>query len=428
MALPDRATRRRTTLLPGMNLWFLPDARTRSTTTQAMEPLERSTRRARIVSNLLVVTLVVSAGLTAGLTTAFAPSTRSATTRSACTSESDLRFSDAGFAGYVSRQPVVREAGATVTVPTLYSGKLGSASTWIGVQAANCFFLQVGVLEYLFQTSSGPRAEYIPFWSDTALGFVPYTLPRQPAVNYGDRLRLVIRQNSSGWILAIDDLTSEQGASLHTRFGSGVEFNQAEWTQEDPSLRGDPLGHQPYPDLGVTRFADLSVNGVKPHLERYQASDMDVGGWGDVVPSALQHGGFETHVATGAAYRYLALVAVYNSVLDKFFSTIDDRRLSHTNVEELQTVVNVEPAQFAADLPGAMWPASLRPDIDKLLSADSAFELRAYRAWDTGTLRSSESILVRLEQQAAAAASFVRVRLGLAPPNRVAGFDDLGAN
>ena len=208
-----------------------------------MDSLERSTHRARVVRSLVIATLFASVGLTAGLTVLLTPSKRVATSNRASVAPS--QFSDAGFAGYVLRTSAVHRASATITVPPLYVGAIGNASSWIGIDAPTNHFLQVGVLENSYQTSLGPRALYIAFWSDTALGFFPHSLSPQLLANHGDQLRVSISQTSSGWDLEVDDLTSGRKASERTRFGSGVAFNEIDWTQEDPGQVNHPLGHAP---------------------------------------------------------------------------------------------------------------------------------------------------------------------------------------
>jgi hypothetical protein len=386
--------------------------------------MERSARHARTLSYLLVIGLVVSTGLTAGLTVALAPKTHGVTVVP-FTGRAALRHSEAGFAGYSFSVPAVHEASATVAVPTLYNGELGSASTWIGIQSRRYFFLQVGVLENSARTPKGPRAVYAPFWSDSALGFSAYTLHGEFLAHQGDQLRLSIKQTPSGWTLEFDDRTLGQRASVHTGFGSGVVFNQVIWNQEDPISLRNPLSHVQYPDLGVTRFTDLSVNSVMPHLGRDQARDMDVGGWGVVVPTTPHDDGFQTHLATGLDYRYLNLVAQYNEALDNFFSKIDDGTPGYVAFEKLQTIWTDQ--VFAALTLDKSWPATLRPDIGALMKAEHALEVRAGLAWDAAKLRSAKNILIGLERKVSAAASTIRDLLGLAPPNLIAGFVDLPA-
>jgi hypothetical protein len=166
------------------------------------------------------------------------------------------------FAGY-SVNANVGSISADWNVPRILPGsKIGSASTWIGVQENNGPFIQVGITEdrefgvgkvnaFSFRVNI-----YRAFWSDSVLHFHPRGLF---PVRAGDRIVAILRHADKRWFVAIADVNSDRQAVFSTRQEGASRFNQGEWLQEDPTIGRNHLLH--YPHMGSVRFTSAKVNG-----------------------------------------------------------------------------------------------------------------------------------------------------------------------
>jgi hypothetical protein len=173
------------------------------------------------------------------------------------------------FAGYNASGPV-RTIAAEWRVPKITLLNSSASATWIGVQSPSGGFVQIGITEYSnpqLDILNGDSAVDQGFWSDDTVGFSPQPLDDTATldqhVRAGDLISASIAEVRGGWRLSLRDARSGLSFDQTIPMTTG-DFNQAEWSQEDPTNNAnEPL---PYPRLGAVVFTHLSVNGHQPVL------------------------------------------------------------------------------------------------------------------------------------------------------------------
>jgi hypothetical protein len=168
------------------------------------------------------------------------------------------------FAGYNFDGRPVRMIGAHWRVPDNTPSSIqGASATWIGVQQpseGHGPLIQVGINNYRY----GAKLDYYnAFWSDTAHRFRPIALF---TVLPNDRISATLVLRKRRWHIRIVDQTSDRTRSLTTRQETSTSLYQAEWLQEDPSVRPgfNVTRHLPYTSTSPVTFSGLAVNGAPP--------------------------------------------------------------------------------------------------------------------------------------------------------------------
>jgi hypothetical protein len=315
-------------------------------------------RRGRVVLAALVVAVGIGGAPAVG---AAAPGTSTAP------------WSFGPFAGYDWFGPL-RTVEASFTVPAIRGGRnRASAATWIGASApggSNGPFIQIGVNEGCQDkgsstrpcTTATPPDSYEAFWSDTRQDFSPRNLL---VVNAGDSVTVAMSIAHGQWKLSFDDTTLGQTRRVTTTQETGVQFNDAEWLQEDVT-NGDTNTVYPYPTLSTVRFTDLRVNGKPP---RYGAMFAD---WMSLPHSMLAPGPLSgdavqlrTATISPAGLRYLRLARPVNESAEDFLSASSDWTVATPPAKTRREITSFTRviARSLKALNASPWPAAARSAV-----------------------------------------------------------------
>ncbi len=250
-----------------------------------------------------------------------------------------------GFGGYqlYPGQPVASVSGQW-TVPTIASNSdEGDASTWIGAQADNGAFAQVGTVENRLA-----HDQYYAFWSSTAKQFIPINLL---AVKPGDDVKAHMAMTSSGWALTLSDLTSGTSKTVNTKYGSNDTFNSCEWFQENPVY--SQFVHTNYPSLSSVVFRDMKLNDSIPQFNYADAQTLSTYNDTFYVPTHVHRDRFTLVPATGSALTFLSDVYLSDQLGSDFFESATQ------GIEPGNIVTNTYIAGLGLDLPilkSQSWP------------------------------------------------------------------------
>jgi hypothetical protein len=218
-----------------------------------------------------------------------------------------------GFGGYqlYPAAPVTSLSGEW-KVPTISStSSSGDASTWIGAQATNGAFAQIGTVENRLK-----HDQYYGFWSDVPKGFLPqFALKVMP----GDRVRAQMILEDSGWAVTLDDLTSGASRTIHTHYGAKDQFNSCEWFQENPVY--SQFVHTSYPTLSSVAIGDMMLNGEVPRFSFQDAQTLSTQNDTFFVPTPVRHDEFTLVAARGTALAFLTDVYIEDELGAAFFES-----------------------------------------------------------------------------------------------------------
>jgi hypothetical protein len=165
----------------------------------------------------------------------------------------------------------VTSVGASWRVPRLTKHEpRGIAGTWIGAESPGRF-IQIGVNEGRDAPNTDANLRFLVgglkqplvhgFWSDTAHGFHPVSLPR---VQAGDVVSVSLQLLDGRWYLEFSDPRRAVDVKLSTSDEATGPVDDAEWLQEDVATTYGANRLLPYPKLSPITFTDLNVNGVTP--------------------------------------------------------------------------------------------------------------------------------------------------------------------
>lgn len=177
-----------------------------------------------------------------------------------------LRVKAASFAGSGWMEANAKTATVTFTVPGLRLDELspGTLSEWLGL-GYNGALVQVGVLEFIEITPSGPLVDTEAFWASCPDGsfagtrcmtntFIPsdyYGTATWPAP--GDTVRLAIVPNPTGYTVRFTDLTDMTSSQWINVPYPHMPVTTAQYMVEVPAVSSGP---QPVPQFGETGFFD----------------------------------------------------------------------------------------------------------------------------------------------------------------------------
>jgi hypothetical protein len=286
------------------------------------------------------------------------------------------------FAGYVWRGPVGSVA-ASWRVPRVLGGPAPSlAATWIGAQgpAPAGPFIQVGTSQMLRgHRGAGPSpGSYVAFWSDSERRFHPLALF---PVDAGDEMSASLALRHGRWLVTIGDASTHRDRRFSTSDDTEGVFDEAEWTEEDPSLRS--TGHAgPYPRQGAVRMRRLAVNGAEPGYATVYSTWMSLGSE-QLAPGPLVGDAFTLRKASVSASgaRYLHAALAEDAATRSFFALLA-RSGTRSFVGELAAESRRFVAALARNLrtlEAGWWPPPVRPLLDALLARVHAL-LRRSRA------------------------------------------------
>ena len=198
------------------------------------------------------------------------------------------------FAGY-GWNGDVRQVSAVTVVPRIASSSPdGIAATWIGAegvvnQSFSAPFVQVGINEWRMPAGSFESQDsYFAFWSSKAAGFHPR---RMFGVKPGDAVRLSLTLRSGRWTIYALDETSGKRARLSVAADSPAPYDQAIWTQEDPT-NSTTSRQVSYPTLSGVRFSQMQVDGLTPSARALQLTWMSEG-LNTLGPTSARAGSFD---------------------------------------------------------------------------------------------------------------------------------------
>jgi hypothetical protein len=218
-----------------------------------------------------------------------------------------------GFGGYqlYPVDPVTSLSGEW-TVPTIAAtSSSGDASTWIGAEARNGAFAQIGTVE-----NRNGGDQYYGFWSDVPQGFRPR---RVISVKPGDVVQARMTMESSGWALTLDDLTSKTSRTIHSHYGSSDQFNSPEWFQENPVY--SQFVHTNYPTLSSITIEKMTLNNVVPKFDFQEAQTLSTQNDTFFVPTHVRHDQFSLVLASGSALTFLSDVYIEDELSAAFFES-----------------------------------------------------------------------------------------------------------
>jgi hypothetical protein len=286
------------------------------------------------------------------------------------------------FAGYVWRGPV-RSVAASWRVPRVVGGPVPSlAATWIGAQgpAPAGPFIQVGTGQMLrgHRGAGSSSGSYVAFWSDSERRFHPLTLF---PVNAGDEMSASLALRHGRWLVTISDASTHRDRRFSTSDDTEGAFNEAEWTEEDPSLRS--TGHAgPYPRQGAVSMRRLAVNGAEPSYATVYSTWMSLVSE-QLAPDPLVGDAFTLRKASVSASgaRYLHAALAEDAATRSFFAL-----LARSGTRSFAGELAAESRRFVAALARNLralearpWPPPARPLLDALIARVHAL-LRSSRA------------------------------------------------
>ncbi len=284
------------------------------------------------------------------------------------------------FGGYVLNGPPFSEIGGSCKVPKiLQSSPAGLAATWIGAQNGNSDFIQLGVVEERISILASFNLYYV-FWSDRDLGYHPQ---RIGIVSAGDQMAFKMTESAAGWNLSYTDETTGSSHSLNTSYGSGVGFNYAEWTQEDPSKNAQVASNLSYAATSPISFTSLTINGSPPPITPLDAQTL-ADHWTDtyLVPTPFANDGFEINSADAYQKQYLQDVASYNVSLASVIASVDNNgNVTSLNGGAIPAFVTAT-QNFNQGLSSHSWPQNASRDINNLVAHNSQL-ISDMQSWES---------------------------------------------
>jgi hypothetical protein len=198
------------------------------------------------------------------------------------------------------------------TVPSITATSTpGDASTWIGAQALNGAFAQVGTVE-----NRAEGDQYYGFWSDVPQQFLPkFVIKVMP----GDKVEARMTMEGSGWALTLDDLTSRASRTIHTDYGSNDLFNTCEWFQENPVY--GQFVHTNYPTLSSVTIENMMLNHQTPKFSFQDAQTLSTQNDTFFVPTHVRHDEFSLVATNGTALAFLTDVYIEDELGAAFFES-----------------------------------------------------------------------------------------------------------
>lgn len=311
-----------------------------------------------------------------------------------------------GFGGY-DVFGAVGEVSADWVVPRIVGGPVSSyASTWIGVQARDGRFLQIGTTEDRW----GGSTDYQAFWSDPDVGFEPqFLLVLRP----GDEVSAQLTEGPDGWLGTLRDDTTGRLAAVPAgvHYGVGSDMNLAEWVQEDPEAGPGAPTDEPYPAMGRVTFTSLQVDGHQPDLTGDEATALASPNGVTLIPTPPRQDSFTFTVGTPAAGRYLRDIVAIDLVIDRFDAALGAGGTpSGGDGDALVAATTTLDHQLA----GQPWPPGARRAIRRLVAHNEGLivDLRAWQA-----AGGSRRALARFDRDGSdpAYANAVRAALGIPP-------------
>ncbi|HTT59829.1 MAG TPA: G1 family glutamic endopeptidase [Acidimicrobiales bacterium] len=250
-----------------------------------------------------------------------------------------------GFGGYqlYPSKPVTSVSGEWTVPRIARTSGPGDASTWIGAQADNGAFAQVGTVENRFT-----HDQYYAFWSTTAKQFVPLYLL---AVKPGDDVKARMKMTTDGWVLTLSDLTSGASKTERSGYGSHDTFNSCEWFQENPVY--SQFVHTEYPSLSTVSFRNMKMNDSIPRFSYADAQTLSTSNDSFYVPTHVHRDRFTLVPAQGSALAFLIDVYLSDELGSEFFETATQ------GIEPGNVVTNTYIAGLGLDVPilkSQSWP------------------------------------------------------------------------
>jgi hypothetical protein len=218
-----------------------------------------------------------------------------------------------GFGGYqlYPRQPVTSLSGEWTVPMIAASSSSGDASTWIGAQADDGAFAQVGTVENRFE-----HDQYYGFWSDVAVGYRPQF---EITVKPGDTVVARMTMGVAGWSVTLDDLTSKDSRTIRIHYGENDQFNSCEWLQENPVY--SQFVHTNYPTLSTISISNMSLNHTTPTFSFQEAQTLSTQNDTFFVPTRVHHDAFTLVPASGSALAFLSDVYIEDELGAAFFES-----------------------------------------------------------------------------------------------------------
>jgi hypothetical protein len=286
-----------------------------------------------------------------------------------------------GFGGYVLKGDV-HHIQASWQVPAIApTSPSGIAATWIGTQdPSGKGFIQIGVNEYVQQTGED---FYEAFWSDTAVKFRPQPLG---ALSSGETVRASMKRDASGWQISLRSGSGSFSVSRHIDFGTGLNYNSAQWLQEDPTSGLVVAQDVPYPVMANVRFTHLLVNGAKPRL-RLRNAEVLITSTGEIeIPTSVSDNAFTFTSPHGAPRQYLEDARLLDNGSSTFqeeyahWKATPARRRQRYAQQWILTL-----KLLSKDFEAQSWPESTRKPIAQLILVTRE-QIADLHSWITGGL------------------------------------------
>jgi hypothetical protein len=311
-----------------------------------------------------------------------------------------------GFGGYqlYPVDPVTSLSGEW-TVPTIAAtSSSGDASTWIGAEARDGAFAQVGTVE-----NRNGGDQYYGFWSDVPQGFHPRLVIK---VKPGDQVVARMTMQRSGWALTLDDLTSKTSRTIHTRYGSNDRFNSPEWFQENPVY--SQFVHTNYPTLSSVAIEKMTLNNAIPKFTFREAQTLSTQNDTFFVPTPVRHDEFSLVAASGSALAFLTDVYIEDELGAQFFESATQ------GIEPGNITTNTYIAGLALELPilqSQSWPKYVSKAMSRYISNQKHLEsyMQHWLKEAPAERRADLSNVANELVQSDGAADEVRTILGLPP-------------
>jgi hypothetical protein len=262
-----------------------------------------------------------------------------------------------GFGGYelFPSKPVTSVSGEW-TVPRIApSSGSGQAATWIGVQASDSAFIQIGTEESRLEGN-----QYYGFWSDVPHDFLPqFFVPAFP----GDRVKAQMTMLRTGWAITLDNLTLKESRTFDTFYGANERFNSCEWFQENPTYH--QFVHTNYPTLSPVTIEDMTLNHATPKFSLENALTLSTSDDAFFVPTPVRHDEFSLVPAKGSALRFLSDVYIEDELGGEFFEDATQ------GIEPSNATTNTYVAGLSFELPllrAQRWPKNVAPAMARYIA------------------------------------------------------------
>jgi Peptidase A4 family len=311
-----------------------------------------------------------------------------------------------GFGGYqLYPRKLVSTMSGEWTVPTIApSSSAGDASTWIGAQADNGAFAQIGTVENRLDVD-----QYFAFWSDVPKGFRPeFVITVKP----GDRVKATMTMGRTGWELTLDDLTSATSRTIDSKYGVKDRFNSCEWFQENPVY--SQFIHTSYPTLSSVTIDHLALNGTEPKLDFQDAQTLSTQNDTFFVPTHVHDDGFTLRLAKGNALAFLSDVYIEDELGAAFFESATQ------GIEPGNITTNTFIAGLGFELPllrSQQWPMPVAKAVGRYVANQKHLEtyMQQWLQQPPAERLSDLSSVANQLLQSDLVADHVRERLNLPP-------------